>query len=556
MAKHRKIRNSDHHFVERQAAAQLEEWDKQWERKQDAAADTESRQTSKQRAAELTQRAEFTLAQLGDTLVNALNRNSAVDWERLKDRTSFPTPPPAKAEPLPRPRPPTLPPEPLPTDIQYRPQWSWTDTLIPSRRERKVSVARQMFEQDHTLWQQQKQQALEAAAAQERAYHGILRSLDLAYQQRVVAWEAERTAFLNQQDEQNTSVESQKERYLQSDPGVIRDYCEMVLSNSEYPDFFPKAYELDYNAETRTLVVDYSLPPPGALPTLVEVKSTASRGDLAERHLTAPQAAKLYDELLYQVALRTVHELFEADIAAALDAIAFNGYVRSIDKATGIEVNPCVLSLQVCRDEFKKTNLALVDPKACFKQLKGVGSSKLHSMVSIAPIMRIRRDDGRFISANEVANQLDEGYNLAAMDWEDFEHLIREVFAKEFSSNGGEVKVTQASRDGGVDAVAFDPDPIRGGKIVIQAKRYTNTVDVAAVRDLYGTVMNEGAIKGILVTTSDYGPDAYKFASDKPLTLLNGGNLLHLLEKHGHRARINLQEAKKLALGRTVSEQS
>ena len=90
----------------------------------------------------------------------------------------------------------------------------------------------------------------------------------------------------------------------------------------------------------------------------------------------------------------------------------------------------------------------------------------------------------------------------------------------------------------------FDPDPIRGGKIAIQAKRYTNTVGVAAVRDLYGTVVNEGANKGILVTTADYGPDAYEFAKGKPLTLLNGGNLLHLLQKHGHKARIDLKEAK------------
>ena len=131
------------------------------------------------------------------------------------------------------------------------------------------------------------------------------------------------------------------------------------------------------------------------------------------------------------------------------------------------------------------------------------------------------------------------------MDWEDFEHLIREVFANEFNSNGGEVKVTQASKDGGVDAIAFDPDPIRGGKIVIQAKRYTNTVGVAAVRDLYGTVMNEGATKGILVTTAVCGPDAYEFAKGKPLTLMNGANLLYLLEKHGHKARIDIREAKK-----------
>ena len=52
-----------------------------------------------------------------------------------------------------------------------------------------------------------------------------------------------------------------------------------------------------------------------------------------------------------------------------------------------------------------------------------------------------------------------------------------------------------------MDAIAFDPDPIRGGKYVIQAKRYTRTVDVSAVRDLYGTVMHEGADRGILVTT-------------------------------------------------------
>jgi hypothetical protein len=38
-----------------------------------------------------------------------------------------------------------------------------------------------------------------------------------------------------------------------------------------------------------------------------------------------------------------------------------------------------------------------------------------------------------------------------------------------------------------VDAVVFDPDPLPGGKMVIQAKRYTNTMGVSAVRDLFGT---------------------------------------------------------------------
>ena len=43
-------------------------------------------------------------------------------------------------------------------------------------------------------------------------------------------------------------------------------------------------------------------------------------------------------------------------------------------------------------------------------------------------------------------------------------------------------------------------------------------------------------------------PEAYAFAKDKPLTLLNGGNLLHLLNKHGYKAKIDLKEAKQMLL--------
>ncbi|HWE64704.1 MAG TPA: restriction endonuclease, partial [Chloroflexota bacterium] len=95
-----------------------------------------------------------------------------------------------------------------------------------------------------------------------------------------------------------------------------------------------------------------------------------------------------------------------------------------------------------------------------------------------------------------------------------------------------ETRLTQASRDGGVDCVAYDPRPVLGGKVVIQAKRYKPTVGVSAVRDLFGTVQNEGASKGLLVTTSGYGKAAYDFASGKPLDLLDGSNLLYLLSKH------------------------
>ena len=65
------------------------------------------------------------------------------------------------------------------------------------------------------------------------------------------------------------------------------------------------------------------------------------------------------------------------------------------------------------------------------------------------------------------------------------------------------MKLPQASRDRRLDAAVFDADPITDGKIIIQAKRYTNTVQISTVRELHGTVISEGAKLGILVTTSD-----------------------------------------------------
>jgi restriction system protein len=159
-------------------------------------------------------------------------------------------------------------------------------------------------------------------------------------------------------------------------------------------------------------------------------------------------------------------------------------------------------------------------------------------LAPVKPILELKRDDDRFVESKEVLDQLRPEDNLAAIEWEDFEHLVRELFEKEFAQSGGEVRVTQASRDRGVDAIAFDPDPIRGGKFVIQAKRYNMVVPVSAVRDLYGTMIAEGATKGILVTTSHYGRDSREFAKDKPITLIDGENLVHMFQKHGRNVHI------------------
>ena len=376
------------------------------------------------------------------------------------------------------------------------------------------------------------------------------------YREELLRWEKARVQYYEDQAKRGKEIDQRREVYLSRDVQAIADYCEEVLSSSEYPDQFPQKFLLDYVESTKTLIVDYYLPKLDDIPRVKEWKYVQSKNQLVSVPLSEALRNKLFDDMVCRIALRTLYELFTADEIDALESIVFNGRVDSIDKATGLPIDACVLSVQAKKQEFSEINLSLVEPKACIRKLKGVASSKLHQLAPVAPIIPLDRCDKRFVEARQVSQALDDSTNLAAMDWEDFEHFIREVFEKEFSVNGGEVKVTQASRDGGVDAVALDPDPIRGGKIVIQAKRYTNPVGVSAVRDFYGTVMNEGAIKGIFVTTSNYGPDAYEFAKGKPLTLLDGGNLLYLLEKHGRqRESTSPKPRKSLHFVRTRAKQ-
>ncbi len=355
-------------------------------------------------------------------------------------------------------------------------------------------------------------------------------------------WSLKYQEILKGTELKKNKIDLIKKGYYNCEKESIENYYNIILSSISYYNKFNKEVVTEFNPLNKVLIVEYLLPSINVYPNIKERRYIKTRNEIKDIYYSERELNSLYEDITYRIVLDQINKVFQFDYINQVKTIVFNGWTKSINKATGLINEACILSVSCNKDEYLKINLQEVDPKECFKGLKGISAHKISNLTPIKPIITINQNDKRFVSAHNV--EIDSSTNLASMNWEDFEHLIREIFEKEFASNGGNVKVTQSSRDGGVDAIAFDPDPIRGGKIVIQAKRYTNIVGVSAVRDLYGTVLNEGATKGILVTTSDYGSDSYKFAKDKPLTLLNGSNLLHLLEKHNYKARINIREAR------------
>lgn len=517
-------------------------WQAKWEKE----LQKQEQQSKEENAKEHTAKAQAKIKRIEELLKHTLDIDDAIDWETLKHKDNFCS---------------TLKPNPYLDYIKFNKRTGYPEKVTLKEQKampqqecffEKIGFFQKLLRQEEKIKAKQ-QEEFDKAIAVRKSENEDIRKDNIEREAELEAkqnqWEKEKADFEKAQNEHNAKVEELEKLYQKKDAAAIVEYCEMVLYNSKYPDNFPQEFDLQYNDANGMLLVDYQLPSIDEMPSINNVRYIKSRDEIEEKTISQSALAKLYDGAIYQIVLRTLHELFEADTIDAIACINLNGLVTAVNPATGHEETSCIVSVQTTKETFETINLeGIVNSqtyKECFKSLKGVGSSKLSTMTAVKPLLELNKSDRRFRDHYEVADSLNDEINIAAMDWEDFEHLVREIFQKEFTENGGEVRVTQASADGGVDAIAFDPDPLRGGKIVIQAKRYTNVVGVAAVRDLYGTVMNEGATKGILVTTSDYGSDSYDFAKDKPITLLNGSNLLHLLEKHGHQAKIDLKEAKK-----------
>lgn len=535
------ITGQDQYILKNKVMVQVDKWNKNWNICCEKKNIEDMKKACNEEAINRTNEAQERLAEVENILHTALDVNSVVDWEVLKNKETFNIPYPAKPD---DPKLTQLTNAPNKSDLEFQPKLNFFTNIVKYFKDKAISESELAYKMAYENWEENYNRIIQNNIELSAEYG---KDMD-AFKNKVSEWNSQNSAYIKEQNEYNTEIDELKLRYSSLDVSAIDEYCEIILNRSSLPDFVEKEFEVNYNSDNKILIVDYLLPNIDDFPNVKEVKYIASKNELKETYQNGAFMEKLFDCTIYNIILRVLHEEFEADVVNALDAISFNGWANYLNKATGKKEDACIVSIQVKKENFNTIDLKNVDPKTCFKSLKGVGSSKLAGITPIQPILTMNKNDKRFIESYNVAHTLDDSINLAAIPWEDFEQLITELFQAEFSTSGGEVKVTQASRDGGVDAIAFDPDPIRGGKIVIQAKRYTNTVGVSAVRDLYGTVMNEGATKGILVTTADYGPDAYEFVKNKPLTLLNGGNVLHMLEKHGHKAKIDLKEAKMINL--------
>jgi restriction system protein len=397
----------------------------------------------------------------------------------------------------------------MPDPNQYQAGAGWG----AGRRAQAQAEARARFEHD---WH-----AAQAAEAQ--------RQRQLAeYRRQYDAWAAARLAEIRAH---NAGIARMGQALRAADPEAAVEYFSAALyASAVWPEGFPRRIAAAYDPAARQLVLDWELPRYDVVPGTKLVRYLPGSDQDKETPRPVTQRRALYREVLARSALLVLHELFAADEFGALESVAFNGFVDDHDPATGRRTEFFLVTVMAPRSLFAGLRLEQVSPVDCLTEaLRGQLSARPDQYTAVRPGRRPEE-----VAGGVVTHGGEEEPDLFAMDPLDFEALVAELFR----AMGMQAVTTQRSNDGGVDVDALDPTPIRGGSLVVQVKRYRNTVPPTAVRDLYGTVQSLGANKGVLVTTSGFGPGSHTFAQGKPLELVSGPELVDLLHRHGLRGRL------------------
>lgn len=121
--------------------------------------------------------------------------------------------------------------------------------------------------------------------------------------------------------------------------------------------------------------------------------------------------------------------------------------------------------------------------------------------------------------------------SVAALGWRHFEQLVGEAFRRQ----GYAVEETGlGGADGGIDLVLRKD----GRRVLVQCKHWRQRhVGAKVVREMYGLLAHHRADEVKIVCSGTYTSDANAFAKGKPIKLVDGEELLHMIRAAQARPR-------------------
>ena len=107
------------------------------------------------------------------------------------------------------------------------------------------------------------------------------------------------------------------------------------------------------------------------------------------------------------------------------------------------------------------------------------------------------------------------------------EKELEKFSAHLFSRMGYKAQLTSSTGDHGIDVLLINP---KGQKEVVQCKQWNKQVGEPQVRDLFGTMQHEKAVRGWLVAPRGFSVPAKRWANGKSIDLIDDEELTRLLQ--------------------------
>ena len=186
--------------------------------------------------------------------------------------------------------------------------------------------------------------------------------------------------------EYNQELDQFKKAFESNDEEAIIEYVTKVLNDSEYLPDMVRDYEISYDKDSKALLIDYTLPSPDDVPNTKELKFVKTAKEIRDVPFKKGEFDAFYTAVIAQTVLRTLHEVYESVYTDAVNTIVFNGMVTTIDKATGQEIEPYIISVMVTKEQFENILLDKIDPIDCLNGLEANMKLPFTKLEAIAKI--------------------------------------------------------------------------------------------------------------------------------------------------------------------------
>lgn len=322
--------------------------------------------------------------EIDSILADTLEVDDYVDLETLRRVVEHPPFEPGDLASA-RPRPDPIDPPPRPEFIAPAGEPKKLSLAIGAKRRYAELLAQAQADHDEAVqaWQEEVASLPARQKERDRAYETAetlrIQELDAAK----AAYEAECKQRETEVAEANGALDELIANLGYGVEDAVQEYVSIVLGNSVYPDSFPVEHEFRFDSNHGELTLDVVVPEPASMPSTRQYKYVKARDEITETPLTQKDQKERYANAVAQVAVRTMHEIFEADRAGRIQTISLTVSTQAMHPGTGRMTDIPLVAVASDRATFEDLDLSNVVPLATLEHLKASVSKNPFGLVAI-----------------------------------------------------------------------------------------------------------------------------------------------------------------------------